>query len=123
MKDCYFVAGLTAYIELSDEEFNLLFANAQHHYDYKVKSTTEPGGYLYGFKNRRLFASQAKNRDCNADFSESQLNLMMKALEMTTCEAGIKLRSRFLNIFRELQRQTVIVNKPLNNIEFVGHFI
>lgn len=118
----YFFATLTAVLVLIDEEFYLLFDEAEHHYDFTVKESTKVGGFLYGIRNRRSFAMKSSERDHEVEFTESQLDLMMKALEMTTSTSGIKLRGRFLKIFKELQQKTVDVNKPLNNLKFVGQF-
>lgn len=119
----YFFATLTAVLELSDEEFSVLFYEAENHYDYKVKSSTQPGGILYGFRNRRSFAIEAGTPENEVEFIERELGLMMKALEMTRKEEGIKLYERFLTIAKELQLKTVEVNKPINDIKFTGHFI
>lgn len=119
----YFFATLTTVLELSDEEFGLLFKEAENHYDYKVKASTQVGGILYGFRNRRSFAMESGNTDNEVEFIERELGLMMKALEMTRETFGITLYKRFLDIAKELQQKTVEVNKSLNDIKFIGQFI
>lgn len=53
------------------------------------------------------------------EFNSLQLDLMLKALEMSSysknAEAGEKLFNRLHKIMRELQLKTVEVNKPLND--------
>lgn len=122
MKDYYFVAALTAHLKLNEDEFNLLFSEAGCHYDFQIQSITKVGGFLYGFRNRRLFAKESGQHDEIVEFTESQLNLLMKAMEMNNTSDVLNLKSRLHNIFIDLQRQTVEVNKPLNKLEFTGHF-
>ncbi len=62
MHQYYFVAILTAHIELTDEEFELLFNESARHYDYKVKTSTKVGGFLFGFQNQRNFANEVGNQ-------------------------------------------------------------
>lgn len=119
----YFFATLTAIIELSDEEFELLFNEAERHYDFTVRSSTQIGGLLFGIKNRRSIAKEFGEVDNEVSFSEREIGLMLKALEMTMIPAGPKLYRRLIEIAKELQQKTVEVNKPLNDVKVVGQFI
>ena len=122
MSQYYFVATLVAHIELTDEEFQILFSEATKHYDAKVKASAKVGGFLFGFQNRRMYAAQAGEPDQIVEFSENQLDLMMKALEMNWSSEGRTLYNRLLNIFKDLQQQTMHANKPLNSLKFIGQF-
>jgi len=113
----YFVAILNVVCELTNPEFEILFKAAERHYDHTISATTRIGGQLFGLRNRRNF-----NNDPTTEFTERGLNLMMKALEFSDSKEAQALREKFITMFKELQQKTVEVNRPLNNIEFVGHF-
>lgn len=117
MKSYYFFATLKAHIELSDDDFELLFEEAKYHYDFEIKSSIKVGGFLYGLKNYRTFAQEAGHPDKIVVFSERELNLMMKALEMNRNEVGLKLYERLFNVFKDLQDKTVAVNRSLNDVK------
>jgi hypothetical protein len=123
MKQYYFIATLTASVKLNDQEFDLLYHEAAKHYDFEIQFSTKIGGFLYGFRNSRDFFKEAGNIEEKVIFSERQLDLMMRALEFSHSEPASQLRSKLLDIFKELQTQTVTVNKPLNQVSFTGQFI
>jgi hypothetical protein len=123
MEQYYFIATLTASVKLNDQEFDLLFHEAATHYDFDVQFSTRIGGFLYGFQNSRNFFKESGDINDEVIFSERQLDLMMKALEFSQSEPASQLRSKLLDIFKELQQKTVAVNKPLNEVKFIGHFI
>jgi hypothetical protein len=123
MEQYYFIATLTASVKLNDQEFDLLFHEAATHYDFDVQFSTRIGGFLYGFRNSRDFFKESGDINDEVIFSERQLDLMMKALEFSQSEPASQLRSKLLDIFKELQQKTVTVNKLLNEVKFIGHFI
>lgn len=123
MQQYYFIATLTASIKLNDQEFDLLFHEAATHYDIDIQCSTRIGGYLYGYRNSRDFFKESDQVYDEVIFSERQLDLMMKALEFSQNEAASQLRTKLLDIFKDLQQQTVSVNKPLNKVKFIGQFI
>jgi hypothetical protein len=122
MEQYYFIATLTASVKLNDQEFDLLFHEAATHYDFDVQFSTRIGGFLYGFRNSRVFFKESGDINEEVIFSERQLDLMMKALEFSRSKPAAQLRLKLLDIFKELQRQTVTVNKPLNQVKFTGQF-
>lgn len=120
-----FYATLTAEVEITDEEFDLICECCKNHYDYKVKSLIEHGGFLYGANNKRNFSKEYAReamedfKDNDIEFSTSQLNITMKSLEQyyhsPKNEAKFILSKRLHNIFDELQEKQQEINKSLNH--------
>ena len=118
MDNYFFEATLTIYVELSEADVELLLHAAANHYDFKVQASTIVGGFLFGIHNRHRFAKEQGKEDKIADFSESQLNLLMKALEMSYQKDVIRLRHRLFKLFRQLQEQTIQINKTLMDLKY-----
>lgn len=118
----YFYAHLSTVIEMSDDDFNILFEVAQHHYSYDVKSQTEHGGFLYGVRNRRDFElsdkCSEKPENVELDVVDRQLQLMIKALEMVGYTEnkvrGIALYNMLWNIAVEKDKHQGEINSKLN---------
>lgn len=72
-------AKLIAHIEIEDEDFDFIKKCCKHHYDFKVKSSVEVGGFLYGYTNRREWS---KGQDKVLELEFRQIDLLLKALEM-----------------------------------------
>lgn len=105
-----FYATLQAHIELNDKDFEFLKERASLHYDLKVKSSVEIGGFLYGLNNRRLF-SNGENKVLTV--SSNELQTMMKAIEFGSGEHGAFLYNRFHRIWDELQQKQIEINKSV----------
>lgn len=105
-----YIATLSANIELSDSDFNLLLESARNHYDNTVNSTIRVGGNLYGAKNRREF-SNGENKF--VEFSESQLGLALKSLEYQHRDDASMLYVRLYGIVREMHAKWKEINDEL----------
>lgn len=108
-KHSYF-ATLSATIELSDSEFNLLLESAKNHYDSTVNSTVCVGGHLYGAKGRRDYS---EGKDKNVDFSERQLGLALKSLEIQNTEISMSLYIRLTGIVKDMHAKWNEINEDL----------
>lgn len=119
-----FCAELKLNVEFTDEEFNIIFNNAAHHYDSTVKSTTIPGhgAFLYGMKNRRDWEKSSGDSPDYAyewDLSSRDLNLILKAIEFDRDYNAIVLYHKLRNIFQEMQEANIEMNKKLKKKEKV----
>ena len=110
MKKHSFFATLSATVELSDNEFNLLLESAQKHYDGTVNSTICVGDHLYGAKGRRNFS---EGKDKNVDFTERQLGLALKSLEIQNTDLSIALYVRLIGIVKDMQAKNIEINEDL----------
>lgn len=72
-------AKLVAHILIPDDYFDFIKKCCKNHYDFKVASTVEVGGFLYGATNRRDWS---KGEDKVVQLEFSQIDLLLKALEM-----------------------------------------
>jgi len=128
MRKHYYTSEFKANVELSDEEFDLLFKSASNHYDSKVKSLTVPGygATLYGLKNRRDWEKEEAKEDGieidldyinMTEFKLSTLNLFLKSLEMNKSHEAFKLYNRLSNIFKDMQQKNIEYNNILEQIK------
>lgn len=108
-----FFAKLEIHVDLSDEDFNHLLKQAEHHYDGKVKTSVELGGFLYGLKNRREFSEEADDKDTILTVDERDFQLMMKALEMDKSQRGQAMTKRFWTIVHDMQKKHTEINNML----------
>ncbi len=104
-----FWATLTATIEINDSDFELIQESCKHHYDFKIKSLVEVGGFLYGAKNRRDWSPEDKE----IEFTFRQIDSVMKSLEMYTTEQSYALYSRLRSIIMEINEKTIALNDTL----------
>lgn len=107
-----FFATLSAEVEISDSDFNLILENAANHYDSTVQDSVKIGGFLYGFKNRRDFS---KGKDKIVELTSRQLGLVLKSIEFNNSNQAIFLCKRLYKIAMEMQQKTIELNKTINN--------
>jgi hypothetical protein len=116
-----FCAELKLNVEFTEEEFNIIYNDAAHHYDSKVKSTTIPGygAFLYGMKNRRDWEKTSDSPDYayNWDLSFSDLNLILKAIEFDQNYDAKELYHKLRKIVEEMQIANIKINKTLKKNE------
>jgi len=114
-----FYATLSANIELSDEEFELICEHAEHHYDYTVKSSVKRGGFLYGAKGSRDYAAKQDTADDlwkdyrTREYTSRNIQTMLKAIEFNQSEAALNLYKRLRNIAMEMQEKQMLINNNL----------
>lgn len=48
-----FVADISVNVDITQADFEFLIGTCKNHYDYKVTSAVEIGGFMYGIKGRR----------------------------------------------------------------------
>jgi hypothetical protein len=66
-------------IELTDEQLHALTLCAKHHYSAECKAAAEPGGFIFGWNNRRTLGWSPENRTYHAKWHE--LDIASKCLE------------------------------------------
>lgn len=110
-----FYATLTANVFVNDNDFNFIYECFKSHYDFKIKTSAEQGGFLYGLRNRRVkFYDSEIITDENRilDLSISQIQLIMKSLEMHNTGQASDIYLRFDKIRIELvQKQNGLNEK------------
>jgi len=111
MKHLKFIIDATAMLEMENTHFDILFRAASGHYDRRVKEATTQGFFMYGFRNRRTWAEQDGKTVFEAEWSSSQLNLMLKAMEMSDETGSHDVRRGLAEAFHSLQAEI----KRLNN--------
>lgn len=120
MKDNYsFYATLTVSVFLDDNDFNFILDVCKNHYDSKIKSLQEHGGFLYGAKIRRTPYSDwiPKDKDRFVELNHNQLGLIIKSFEMLSNEQASRLNLLFHKIANEMYKNHAIVNKKLTELE------
>lgn len=82
MKRQGFHYRVLAEILLSVDELNHLIEQASNHYDPKCRNTALIGGFLYGFRNRMVWAQQSEGAtSLEFEMSSDRLDLVCKILE------------------------------------------
>ena len=119
-----FCAELKLNVEFTDDEFNIIFNNASHHYDSTVKATTIPGhgAFLHGIKNRRDWEKTSGDSPDYAyewDLSFRELNLILKAIEFDQNYDAKTLYHKLRKIVEEMQEVNIKINKALKKKEKV----
>lgn len=115
MSKYIFYAKLTAEIELSNEELNLLIECSERHYDSTVKSISMcgKGGFLYGLHNRRKWEIESNTEISNGEFKSNQIQLMLKSLEFKNEPEAGNLYGKLITIAKEMQTKNITLNKTL----------
>ncbi len=103
----YFLPQLFIILTFSDSDFDLIFKNAQRHYDAKVVSLTEIGGFLYGEKNSREFANNPKCSypDKSSEYSFQKLDIISKALEIDCSKESLNLQNKIRLIINSVNNK------------------
>lgn len=119
MKKYCFCAELKLNVDFTDEEFNIIFNDALHHYDSTVKAMTKPGygSFLYGMKNRRDWEKTSGDSPDYAyswDLTSKDLNLILKAIEFDENDDAKTLYRKLRNIFQEMQNANIELNKTFS---------
>jgi len=111
-----FCAELTAYIPMTDEEFNYIFETSKRHYDTTIKMSTDVGGWLYGMKVRRTPWKGATHDDVNknVEANNRKIQLMIKCLEMSDGELPARLNIMLHKVYSELVQKTNLANEIIN---------
>lgn len=112
-----FISTLDAQVELSDQEFDLLWKNSKHHYSHDVKSMTDQGGFLYWQRNRRTILAGGTAEDKIAKMAYRDLDICRKALEMDHSKESYELSGRFRKIAIEMGEINRTMNGQLENKE------
>lgn len=110
-----FFATLEANVFLNDAEFYFISHCMKHHYDITVKMSVEIGGFMYGLMNRRtLCYRDITDEDRTCDFSNRELQLILKSLEMQQSDEAIEVKKRLRHILDEMSKKQNRVNEGLN---------
>lgn len=111
-----FYANLSACIFVNNEDFDFIFKCAEHHYDTNVKMTTQPGGTLYGEKNRRtkFYPEQVITDEHRIiQLNPRELQLIIKSIEFSGNEKSIAIYGRMYSILMEMSAKQNEINKTL----------
>jgi len=110
-----FYATLTANVFVSDEDFYFIYQCFERHYDHKIKSASEVGGWLYGRKVHRTPYADWKptDEDRIIDFTFRQIDSILKSLEMERSEQASEINLRFHKIISEMQIKQQTINKNI----------
>lgn len=86
MEAIHFRYEVSAMLRLTGRELEVIFRTAEHHYDGKCAGSAQPGGFLYGWKNRLFFKGSfnARNRKESIEMPATwgELDTVAKVLEM-----------------------------------------
>lgn len=114
----FFYAEIKACIRIPDEYFEFICKCAAHHYDGKVKSLVEVGGFLYGEKNTRQWLKESQSHDESLDDREytfRQIDLMCKAIEFPSTPLGEKITKEFVVILGGISDKSEYINHILKS--------
>lgn len=104
MKTTY-LATIEANVFISDEEFDLIFKAFERHYDRTIKSASEVGGWLFGFKNRRTKFYETEvieDEQRTVELSSRRIQLIIKSLEMERSDLASKINFEMHKIYSGL---------------------
>lgn len=107
----YLQVEMVAMVEFTDEEWNVIMECCRHHYDYKVKTSTEKGGFLYGAQNHRDWCKDGEDK--TDDFTFRQLDTICKGLEMSQSPLRDEIYSKIHNILKDINKTGVEINDNL----------
>lgn len=107
---CFFRAEYKAHIEIPDLEFEFIKKCCERHYDYKIQSLVQVGGFLYGLTNRREWSNR-EDKVCDLSFRE--IDLLLKSLEMSRELLSYHISAAFRRICKEMSKQNHEHNKKL----------
>lgn len=102
---------VSANIELSDTDFNIIQESMCAHYDGTVVSATRVGGFIYGFGNSRVL-SEGKNKTHNV--SRREISLMLKGLETNSSTKSRVLGQSLWDILNKMSEKNEEINKQLS---------
>ncbi len=109
----YLQATLSAFIQITDEDFKLLWDDCENHYDAKIQSFTKVGGFMYGWKNRRDWAENEEDKEKELTFRE--IDSLLKAMEMDYTIPASLLSASFIKILRRMNDMYSPMNENLKN--------
>lgn len=119
---CTYWAEIKYCLQLTHEEFAIIWRNAIAHYSYDVKGNTEQGGFIYGMNN--VLSWHKKDLKTTPDKSLPSHNiesrnfqLLMKALEM---DVSIEARGLFHGLkkaFDIKQKRQELANNYMEALE------
>lgn len=116
-KEYSFFATLEANVFLSDAEFYSIWDCMKRHYDITVKMSVDVGGFMYGLRNRRTLSKHraVTDEDRICDFSNRELQLMLKSLEMTNSDDFIiEIKEKLRNVLTQMTKKQNELNVNLN---------
>lgn len=90
----------TLWIDMSQEDLDMIWACAEKHYDCTVQQMTRQGGVLFGIKNQLTCSSSAST---NVHLGFRDLDTMAKALEQSHLlglVGGLKLHGKIYAMLR-----------------------
>ena len=112
-----FEAQLTAYIEVTDKEFNDIWTCMDHHYDMAVKEAVRQGGFMWGQRNRRTPYEGQKEEDIDRfmQLNSRQIGIVLKGLENHHCllDFSNKLISNLCKVLKKMGEKFEEINTPL----------
>lgn len=108
-----FYARIEIKLKISVSEVDYIVQACKSHYDGKVQSATEPGGFVYGMNNRKIWASEKGDKDIEENLSFHQIDLLCKAVEFSRDEAEWKIFSAFSKILHAINSKALLVNEEL----------
>ena len=110
-----FYATLTANVFVNDNDFDFIYECFKGHYDFTIKASAERGGFLCRLRSRRVkfyYSEIITDEDRILDLSISQIQLIMKSLEMHDTGQASDIYLRFNKIHNELvQKQNGLNEK------------
>lgn len=105
-----FNAELTAEMDISDKEFQMLLEAAKNHYDYTVQSIGQVGGFLYGMGNRSEFSNGTYKK---VEATGRNWGLILKSLEIVNTDAGRFIGNAIFKMLEHMYKQCDDINKSM----------
>lgn len=104
-----FIYNVSANVEMTGADLNVLLKVSKHHYDGKCKDASARGGFLYGWANRFFFQHEpdavnaapdtenglkllwrCRSQTVEVEVSARELDTMAKIMEMSHYHRGMK---------------------------------
>jgi len=109
---CYKLSiKVEADINLSDDEFALLWKSCTSHYDSSIRFLLMPGQFMYGWKNLRISVSDEADKSYTLKFRE--IDKLCKSLEMdiNNSQLSYQLFKKLSRILEDINETSVVLNK------------
>jgi len=120
-----FYATLSANVFLNDADFYFIYQCFERHYDHKIKSASEVGGWLYGRKVHRTPYADWKptDEDRIIDFTFRQIDSVLKSLEMERSEQSSRLNMMFHKIAHEMSITQKLINENMSTYKVENIYV
>lgn len=118
MKRDYFVFEVLTEVSFSKEDVDFLIDCSEHHYDFKCRSVSQEGGFVYGMRNVLRVPPGVDMKPGTWKLPMGDLDLLCKVTErLGYPDANVSpLHTTLKKLFREARDKYREINKHLEDL-------